>query len=121
MATPTTPGFSPQQPTPTMPLRGEPGAQGQPAGQGLQQAASPVMQLLANWMRVAAEVGQHYSMIADKMNKIAGHCREALMILAREATQGQQGQGLPTEQSAQLNATTQPGQRTMSQYPPAGY
>lgn len=114
MATPTTPGFSPQQPTPTMPLPGDSGAQGQPAGQGLQQAASPVMQLLANWMRVAGEVGQHYSMIADKMNKIAGHCREALMILAREATQGQQGQGLPTQDATALQ------QPPIAGYPPQG-
>lgn len=115
MATPTTPGFSPSTPPaqplpssgPQQPQGGPPEAQ----GQGLQQAAPPVMVLISNWGRVAGEIGQHYSQIADKMNTIQEQCRVALTTLAREQTQGQQQASLPT----QAAPTAQP------QPAPAGY
>ena len=119
MSTNTTPGLSGQQPTMPMPASGPQQPQGgAPEGQspqgGLQDPASPVMQLLANWMRVAGEVGQHYSMIADKMQKITSAVREALMILAREHSQGQQGRRLPSD-------TDQPQGQQEASYPPSGY
>ena len=103
MATTATPGFSSPQPTQPIPNEGQ---QGQaPQGQGVQGQAPPVIQLLGNWHRVSAEVGQHFPNIADKMQKIASATREALTILAREHVGGgiQQGQGqrVPTDQGAQ--------------------
>ena len=96
MATPTTPGLSSTQPT--MPMSDAQGPQ-QPTGQGLDRAAPPIMQLLSNWQRVSAEIGQVHPQISAPMDKIGKETQSALMVLAREATaqQGQRG-GMPTPQ-----------------------
>jgi hypothetical protein len=64
----------------------------------MEAAASPVMQLLSNWQRVAQEIGEVHPQITAAMQKIALATREALTVLAR-ASQGQQ-QGLPPDQNA---------------------
>lgn len=101
MATPTTPGFS--GPQPQQPPQGA-GAPPPQQGQQLQSPAPPIMQLLGNWHRVGGEIGQAYPMIASQMQKVASATQEALMVLAREHTQRQQGQGLPTDEGAQPTA-----------------
>lgn len=114
--TPTTPGFSNPQPAQTTPLPGDPGAQGQSGGQGtgLDQTAPPIFRLLSDWSRVASEIGQHHPPIADKMQKIAGYCREALTTLARAHQGQQQGGGSPTQDAASQQRPTAAG------YPPQG-
>jgi hypothetical protein len=72
------------------------------------------MRLLGNWARVASEIGQVHSNIQAMMVKLADATREALVILAREASQGQQQGGLPTR-----DATVKQQPPTAS-YPPQG-
>jgi hypothetical protein len=72
-----------------------PGAQ----GDGLQQEASPALRLLANWHRVASEIGEVFPQIAAMMAKVADATREALVVLAREHQTGQP-QGLPPQDVA---------------------
>jgi hypothetical protein len=81
------------------------------------------MQLLGNWIRVSLEIGQHHQQIMAMMQKIASATREALTILAREATQGQQGQsGLPAQPESQpTGASTVPPPAAPQGYPPSGY
>jgi len=117
MGTPTTPGFSSSTPPAQPPQGGAPEAQGQAPQGGVQNPAPPIMQLLGGWHRVAGEIGQHHPPIMAMMQKVASATQEALMILAREHTKRQQGQGLPTDQgapSAQFTASP-------AGYPPSGY
>jgi len=99
-----------QQPPqgPQQPQGGAPGAQAPQRGQGMQAPAPPVMQLLGDWGRVAAEIGQFHPPIADKMNTIQEQCRIALTALAREHVGGGIQQG------------SQP-QPTKADYSPSGY
>lgn len=88
--------------------------QGPQQGQGLQGPPSPIMQLLGGWHRVSGEIGAVHPQIASMMQKVASATQEALMILAREHTQGQQGQGgLPAHQDS--------GQSRVPPQQPAGY
>lgn len=79
----------------------------------MEAAASPVMQLLSNWHRVSGEIAQHFPMIASMMQKVASETQQALLILAREASQDQQGQG------SQPSATPQTAQP--QGYQPSGF
>ena len=108
MATPTPPGFSPSTP-PAQPLPYE-GPQQQE--QALQTQAPEILVRLGHWHRVAGEIGQHHPQIATEMRAISDATRKALTILAKEHVQGQQGQRLSTDQTAQPQS---------SNYPPQGY
>jgi hypothetical protein len=100
----------PPQPNAQQPQGGAPEAQAPQPGQGMQGPAPAIMRLLGAWHRVAGEIGQHHPQIASQMNKVADATQQALVLLARETTQRQQGQGLPTDQSAQPSAAPQTGQ-----------
>ncbi len=67
----------------------------------MEAAAPPILVQLGNWVRVSGEIGAHHPQIAAQMQKVEQESREALMILAKEMTQGQQGQGLPTKPESQ--------------------
>lgn len=84
-----------------------------PQGQGLDAPASRILRLLADWIRVSQEIGEVHPQISSQMNKVGQSVREALGILAREATQRQ---GLPTPPEQQL-----PAQAAQASYPPSGY
>ena len=100
---------------PQQPQGGAPETQGPQQGQRI---ASPIMQLLGNWHRVAGEIGAHHPQIASMMQKVASITQEGLMILAREAT-GQQG-GLPTDTTAAPQTTPAQPQTNPAGYPPSG-
>lgn len=113
----TTPTFN-SPPQPAAQGTGAPPQAQSPQGSGLQGPASPIMQLLSNWHRVSGEIGQVHPQIASMMQKVASETQQALMILAKEQTQGQQQGGLPTQPESQPT-----GQATVPphNYPPSGY
>jgi hypothetical protein len=81
----------------------------------MQAPASAIMQLLGGWHRVSGEIGQVHPQIASQMQKVASATQEALMILAREHTQGQGPGGSLAQQDTGQSRVPSPPQQ------PAGY